>query len=144
MAMLGRVPTRSNVTKCSSPDVYRSVRAVVPPSEEAPDLLNVRPVELSSNRTSASCPISISMKLFPFEDCIRDGAIRLLDRRVCVVLVQAPTTCRSAGWKAGELFNQGVSYTYDDVILHPGHIDFGAHEVRTRKRMRLPGLKLFA
>jgi IMP dehydrogenase len=24
---------------------------------------------------------------------------------------------------------QGVCYTYDDVIFHPGHIFFGAHEV---------------
>lgn len=33
------------------------------------------------------------------------------------------------GFTAKQLFNQGVSYTYDDVILHPGHIYFGAHEV---------------
>lgn len=25
---------------------------------------------------------------------------------------------------------QGICYTYDDVIFHPGHIFFGAHEVR--------------
>jgi hypothetical protein len=35
-----------------------------------------------------------------------------------------------AGYSASQLFGQGVSYTYDDVILHPGHIYFGAHEVR--------------
>lgn len=35
-----------------------------------------------------------------------------------------------AGFAAGELFGKGYSYTYDDVILHPGHIYFGAHEVR--------------
>jgi hypothetical protein len=35
-----------------------------------------------------------------------------------------------AGYTASQLFGQGVSYTYDDVILHPGHIYFGAHEVR--------------
>ena len=33
------------------------------------------------------------------------------------------------GSAAVAMFGQGVSYTYDDVILHPGHIDFGAHEV---------------
>lgn len=27
------------------------------------------------------------------------------------------------------MFNQGTSYTYDDVIFMPGHIYFGAHEV---------------
>jgi IMP dehydrogenase len=27
------------------------------------------------------------------------------------------------------MFGQGVSYTYDDVIFLPGHIDFGAHQV---------------
>ena len=26
----------------------------------------------------------------------------------------------------------GVCYTYDDVIFHPGHIDFGAPEVSAR------------
>jgi hypothetical protein len=36
----------------------------------------------------------------------------------------------SAGYTASQLFGQGVSYTYDDVIMHPGHISFGAHEVR--------------
>ncbi|KAI8472620.1 MAG: IMP dehydrogenase/GMP reductase [Monoraphidium minutum] len=33
------------------------------------------------------------------------------------------------GFSATELFSKGYSYTYDDVILHPGHIYFGAHEV---------------
>eukprot|EP00878_Enallax_costatus_P013887 GHUV01014522.1.p1 GENE.GHUV01014522.1~~GHUV01014522.1.p1 ORF type:complete len:358 (+),score=101.32 GHUV01014522.1:142-1215(+) len=33
------------------------------------------------------------------------------------------------GYAATQLFGQGVSYTYDDVIMHPGHICFGAHEV---------------
>jgi IMP dehydrogenase len=37
----------------------------------------------------------------------------------------APT----AGFAAAQMFGQGVSYTYDDVIFLPGHIDFGAHEV---------------
>ena len=34
-----------------------------------------------------------------------------------------------AAYSASQLFNQGVSYSYDDVILQPGHISFGAHEV---------------
>ncbi|KAF8064485.1 impdh [Scenedesmus sp. PABB004] len=33
------------------------------------------------------------------------------------------------GFSATQLFGQGVSYTYDDVIMHPGHINFAAHEV---------------
>ncbi|KAK9809215.1 hypothetical protein WJX72_011502 [[Myrmecia] bisecta] len=33
------------------------------------------------------------------------------------------------GFSARQLFGQGYSYTYDDVIFHPGHINFGAHEV---------------
>jgi IMP dehydrogenase len=33
------------------------------------------------------------------------------------------------GFTGKQLFNQGVCYTYDDVIFHPGHINFGAHEV---------------
>lgn len=36
---------------------------------------------------------------------------------------------RSAGYTAAQLFGQGSTYTYDDVIFLPGHIDFGAHEV---------------
>ena len=34
-----------------------------------------------------------------------------------------------AGLSAAHLFSQGTTYTYDDIIFHPGHIDFGAHEV---------------
>lgn len=34
------------------------------------------------------------------------------------------------GFAAKQLFSQGVCYTYDDCIFHPGHINFGAHEVR--------------
>ena len=33
------------------------------------------------------------------------------------------------GYPASKLFGQGTSYTYDDVIFLPGHIDFGAHDV---------------
>lgn len=38
----------------------------------------------------------------------------------------------TAGFSASRMFNQGVSYTYDDVIMHPGHINFGANEVSAR------------
>ena len=38
-------------------------------------------------------------------------------------------TCDAAGLPASRLFGQGVSFTYDDIIVLPGHIDFGAHEV---------------
>ncbi|KAG2447642.1 hypothetical protein HYH02_007560 [Chlamydomonas schloesseri] len=33
------------------------------------------------------------------------------------------------GFTSTQLFNQGVCYTYDDVIFHPGHIFFAANEV---------------
>ncbi|KAK9800211.1 hypothetical protein WJX73_009988 [Symbiochloris irregularis] len=33
------------------------------------------------------------------------------------------------GLRAAQVFSQGTTYTYDDVIMHPGHIDFGAHQV---------------
>jgi IMP dehydrogenase len=33
------------------------------------------------------------------------------------------------GYPAAKLFSQGVSFTYDDVILHPGFIDFSTDEV---------------
>jgi len=33
------------------------------------------------------------------------------------------------GFTAQMMFSQGVCYTYDDCIFHPGHIHFGAHEV---------------
>ena len=32
------------------------------------------------------------------------------------------------GYTAAQLFGQGTTYTYDDVIVLPGHINFGAHE----------------
>ncbi|XP_034679112.1 inosine-5'-monophosphate dehydrogenase-like [Vitis riparia] len=34
------------------------------------------------------------------------------------------------GFPAVKLFNQGYSYTYDDVIFHPGYIDFPADAVQ--------------
>ncbi|KAL4854420.1 Inosine-5'-monophosphate dehydrogenase [Chlorella vulgaris] len=52
------------------------------------------------------------------------------------------------GFTGPELFGQGVSYTYDDVIFLPGHINFGAHEASCRRcrRSNLPTcfLRLFA
>lgn len=33
------------------------------------------------------------------------------------------------GCVAAEVFQRGISYTYDDVILHPGHISFPASDV---------------
>ena len=33
------------------------------------------------------------------------------------------------GFSARQVFTQGVTYTYDDIIMHPGHIDFGAETV---------------
>ena len=45
------------------------------------------------------------------------------------------------GSTAARVFSMGYSYTYDDVILHPGHIDFGADQVQlagfVAKRLRL-------
>ncbi|BDA44055.1 Inosine-5'-monophosphate dehydrogenase 2 [Coccomyxa sp. Obi] len=45
------------------------------------------------------------------------------------------------GYTAAQLFGQGSTYTYDDVIFLPGHIDFGAHEVdlttNLTKKLRL-------
>eukprot|EP00884_Botryococcus_braunii_P003037 jgi/Botrbrau1/12734/Bobra.67_1s0093.1 len=33
------------------------------------------------------------------------------------------------GATAAQIFTQGTTYTYDDVIFLPGYIDFPAHEV---------------
>lgn len=44
----------------------------------------------------------------------------------------------AAGYTASQLFGQGVSYTYDDVIMHPGHISFGAHEVGQQQQQLSP------
>ena len=33
------------------------------------------------------------------------------------------------GAPASQIFTQGVCYTYDDIIFHPAHIHFPAHEV---------------
>eukprot|EP00798_Chlamydomonas_sp_ICE-L_P024604 gene24604-10222_t len=33
------------------------------------------------------------------------------------------------GFTGNQMFGNGICYTYDDVIFHPGHIYFGAHEV---------------
>lgn len=52
--------------------------------------------------------------------------------------VSQPAVVLSAGYSASQLFGQGVSYTYDDVIMHPGHISFGAHEVWLRRQTMVP------
>ena len=39
------------------------------------------------------------------------------------------------GFPAVKLFNQGYSYTYDDVIFHPGYIDFPADAVKLDTRL---------
>ena len=48
----------------------------------------------------------------------------------------------TAGFPASKLFGQGVSYTYDDVIFLPGHINFAAHEVGSLAHLQLSGLEL--
>ena len=54
--------------------------------------------------------------------------------------VFGPDDCPD-GFTARQLFGQGTSYTYDDVILHPGPIDFGAHEVSLETEVA-KGIKL--
>eukprot|EP00958_Prasinococcus_capsulatus_P010173 scaffold993_cov393-Prasinococcus_capsulatus_cf.AAC.10 len=39
------------------------------------------------------------------------------------------------GFEASRLFSQGLSYTYDDVIFHPGHIYFPAEKVDLSTRV---------
>uniref|UniRef100_A0A7S0UKQ8 Inosine-5'-monophosphate dehydrogenase n=1 Tax=Polytomella parva TaxID=51329 RepID=A0A7S0UKQ8_9CHLO len=39
------------------------------------------------------------------------------------------------GYTAQQVFSQGTCQTYDDVIFHPGHICFGAHEVDLRSNV---------
>ena len=39
------------------------------------------------------------------------------------------------GWKATEVFSQGVTYSYDDIILLPGYISFGADDVGKSETM---------
>lgn len=41
----------------------------------------------------------------------------------------APQSPPCAGMEAKQLFAAGTSYTYDDVIFHPGYIDFAADQV---------------
>ncbi|KAA6417380.1 MAG: inosine 5 -phosphate dehydrogenase [Trebouxia sp. A1-2] len=43
--------------------------------------------------------------------------------------MSAATILNQQSLPASRLFGQGITYTYDDVIFHPGHINFGAHEV---------------
>lgn len=53
----------------------------------------------------------------------------LLDRAGTETKIANPLVC-CAGMEARELFSKGTSYTYDDVIFHPGYIDFAADQVR--------------
>jgi IMP dehydrogenase len=39
------------------------------------------------------------------------------------------------GLSANTLFNQGTGYTYDDIIMLPGHIDFAADDVTLNTRI---------
>ncbi|GMH33275.1 hypothetical protein BSKO_01109 [Bryopsis sp. KO-2023] len=39
------------------------------------------------------------------------------------------------GFTASQLFGHGTSYSYDDVILQPGHIYFGADEVQLKTKL---------
>lgn len=39
------------------------------------------------------------------------------------------------GFMASKLFHQGFSYTYDDVIFHPGYIDFPTESVQLGSRL---------
>ena len=48
---------------------------------------------------------------------------------VFVLLLVQVLSPSFAGYTAAQLFGQGSTYTYDDVIFLPGYIDFGAHEV---------------
>ena len=46
---------------------------------------------------------------------------------------KAPKTSSNeaaCGFTASQVFNRGYSYTYDDIIFHPGHINFAADDVR--------------
>ena len=42
----------------------------------------------------------------------------------------------AVGWKATEVFSKGVTYSYDDIILLPGYISFGADDVRKDREDR--------
>lgn len=50
------------------------------------------------------------------------------------------SSCADDGFSATHLFSQGVSYTYDDVIMLPGYISFPADAVdlSTRLSRRIP------
>jgi len=45
-------------------------------------------------------------------------------------MMQRRDCFHTEGFTARRIFSQGVTYTYDDVIFHPGYIDFGADTVR--------------
>ena len=127
---------------------HQLTRSVVRDASRSPHHVRARcitvaasPVPQSFSHSSASCISSTAARLTEvWTTCGRFRlmrayeTVRTLDVRVdCLVLATEHTLqpdIRLAGLNAGELFGQGTSYTYDDVIFHPGHIDFGAHEVR--------------
>ena len=39
------------------------------------------------------------------------------------------------GYTALKIFTKGFTYTYDDIIFHPGHIDFAAHDVSLETKL---------
>lgn len=61
------------------------------------------------------------------EEEVPDGMSSL--NRLPVRMQPLNTQALFPGLSAARLFGQGITYTYDDVIFHPGHIHFAAHEV---------------
>eukprot|EP00887_Chlorella_sp_A99_P000477 scaffold17.g477.t1 len=59
------------------------------------------------------------------------GLTKKLSGAASFVALAVGATVLLGGWgfAAAQLFNQGVSYTYDDVIFLPGHINFAVNEV---------------
>ena len=67
----------------------------------------------------------------PFDDEVLDGAILFLVVALCLIaqFAEAEGTVAGVGLTAARLFSQGTTFTYDDIIFHPGHIDFAANQV---------------
>lgn len=93
----------------------------------------------------------LASALFSLQHMCNRGPCRSGDacrrRHVAAAANASPALRAAAGFTGPELFGQGVSYTYDDVIFLPGHINFGAHEASCRRcrRSNLPAcfLRLF-
>ena len=62
------------------------------------------------------------------DEDVLDGAGSFAGSLHTVDTLQSLIQAIGAGLPASKLFGQGITYTYDDVIFHPGHIYFGAHE----------------